>query len=43
MKVDQHFYVFVPASLAIGVELTSGALVLVDKKGASGGDAVLEN
>ena len=34
---------FVPASLAIGVELTSGALVVVDKKGANGGDAVLEN
>ena len=27
----------------MGVELTSGALVVVDKKGASGGDAVLEN
>ena len=43
IKVDWQFYVFVPASLAIGVELTSGAFVVVDKNGASGGEAVLEN
>ena len=43
MKVDRHFCILVPASLGIGVELTIGVLVVVDTKGASGGDAVLEN